>query len=351
MRTSGPAQMDNGQGRPDAAPKAPWWLPGGHLQTIVPARLQTHQPVPYRRERWDTPDGDFIDLDWTPAPPSDTDGSTQQRPLLILFHGLEGSSQSHYARHLMTACLRRGWQGVVVHFRGCSGEDNRLLRAYHSGDSAEIDWILRRFAHCWPQGPRWSVGISLGGNALTKWAGEQSFGAKTLLSGAAAISAPLDLTISGAALGLGFNRIYTWEFLRTLKQKALRKAQRFPGQLDIQQIKRCQTLAQFDDAYTAPVHGFTGTQDYWTRASALPYVRQIELPMLLLNALNDPFVPPACLPTRQQLSASVISEQPRNGGHVGFATPEGNSLAITVFRFFENVRSQQGWPDLCVDAI
>ena len=171
-----------------SAYRAPLWLPGGNLQTLYPALLARRPAVSYRRQRWDTPDGDFIDLDWTAAP------AASDAPLLVLFHGLEGSSNSHYARALMHAAAQRGWQGVVVHFRGCSGELNRLPRAYHSGDSAEIGWILERL------GARYSVGISLGGNALLKYLGEQ--GSNTAIRRAVAISAP-----DGYTLLLGINAL------------------------------------------------------------------------------------------------------------------------------------------------
>jgi predicted alpha/beta-fold hydrolase len=307
---------------------SPWWQPGGHLQTIIPARFQTIAPVAYQRERWTTPDGDFIDLDWTL--PRNTG---KQTPLVILFHGLEGSSSSHYARLLMRACQAQTWQGVVVHFRGCSGEDNRLLRAYHSGDSAEIDWILHRLASSWPHGPRWGIGVSLGGNALAKWAGEQGKAAADLLNAGIAISAPLDLRRSGIALEKGFNRIYTWEFLRTLRRKGITKARRFPQHLDVGRIARCHTLREFDDAYTAPAHGFAGVDDYWRRASALPVLPQIRIPFLLLNARNDPFVPADSLPDAGQVASCVRLMQPQHGGHVGFAQRQGNAMASISLGF------------------
>ncbi len=156
--------------------RAPWWLPGGHAQTIVPARLLPAPRVAYRRERWETPDDDFVDVDFALPEPA-----SEAAPLLVLFHGLEGNSNSHYARGLMQACRTRRWRGLVVHFRGCSGVPNRQARAYHSGDSQEIDWILRRVAQRWPLARRHAVGISLGGNALAKWTGERGTQALGLL--------------------------------------------------------------------------------------------------------------------------------------------------------------------------
>jgi hypothetical protein len=288
---------------------APWWLPGGHAQTIWP--LARSGPLPaYRRERLDTPDGDFIDLDWLPAAPD--------APLLVLFHGLEGSSASHYARSLMRAARAHGWRGVVAHFRGCSGEPNRLARAYHSGDSAEIDWVLRQLAPRAGAAPLFAAGVSLGGNALLKWLGEREHDAMAVVAGAAAVCPPLDLAICGHALGRGFNRLYTHRFLITLKRKALAKLARDPDLFDAARVRAASTLYAFDDAYTGPVHGFSGADDYWRRASSKPWLAAIRVPTLLLCAANDPFVPSAALPAADALSAQVQFECPRGGGHVGF---------------------------------
>jgi predicted alpha/beta-fold hydrolase len=203
--------------------RAPGWLPGGHAQTIWPLLIKG--PLPrYRRERWDTPDGDFIDLDWI-----DAAGAS---PCVVLFHGLEGSSRSHYARRLMHAVQRRGWHGVVVHFRGCSGEPNRLPRAYHSGDSAEIDWILRRL-QARGDPALFAAGVSLGGNALLKWLAEQGHAASRVIDAAAAVSAPLDLAAANVALSSGFNLVYARHFLRTLIPAARAKDRRFPGRIDM----------------------------------------------------------------------------------------------------------------------
>jgi len=285
---------------------APAWLPGAHAQTLWP--LLRKDPLPdYRRQRWDTPDGDFIDLDWIAGPTA--------APLLVLFHGLEGSSRSHYSRALMHAVAQRGWRGVVVHFRGCSGEPNRLARAYHSGDSEEIDWILRRL---YPHGPVFAVGVSLGGNALLKWLGEQGSAAGKLIKAAASISAPLDLASSDAALTRGFNRLYAWHFLNSLIPKALAKLERFPGLYRAEQVRVARSLHAFDDVVTAPLHGFRDVADYYARSSARRYLAGIKVSTLLVNALNDPFLPAAALPEPGQLSASVLLETPGDGGHVGF---------------------------------
>jgi predicted alpha/beta-fold hydrolase len=292
--------------------RAPRWLPGGQLQTIWPARVVPLPRVDYRRERWPTPDGDFIDADFAQPEPADPAAA-----LLALFHGLEGDSSSHYARSIMRRFADRGWRAVVVHFRGCSGEPNLLLRAYHSGDSEEGDWVLRRIHARWPAAPLHAVGVSLGGNMLAKWLGERGTDAG-FVRAAASIGSPLDLVAGGRAIGRGFNMLYTRMFLATLKAKARDKAARFGYQLDIEVLRRARDLYEFDNVFTAPVHGFRDTMDYWTRASAKPLLGAVRVPHLVLNARNDPFVPAASLPTADEVSAHVALEQPDEGGHIGF---------------------------------
>jgi hypothetical protein len=313
--------------------RAPPWLPGAHLQTIAPARLVPLPTVAYRRERWETPDGDFVDVDFALPEPADP-----AAPVLVLFHGLEGCSQSHYARAVMRAAADRGWRGLVPHFRGCSGEPNRLPRAYHSGDSAEGDWILRRAHERFAQARLLAVGISLGGNMLAKWLGERGTEAG-FVSAAASIGSPLDLAAGGAALSRGFNLVYTRMFLATLKAKALEKIARFPGTASARAVRASRNLYEFDNAYTAPVHGFRDTDEYWSRASGKPWLNSVQLPHLVLNALNDPFVPAASLPRPQEVSRFVHLEQPPQGGHIGFARggPPGNLgfLPQRLFRFFD----------------
>jgi predicted alpha/beta-fold hydrolase len=311
---------------------APRWLPGGHAQTIVPARLIPLPRVWYRRERWDTPDGDFIDVDFAqPEPEAAT------KPLLVLFHGLEGCSQSHYARSTMRFFADRGWRGIVVHFRGCSGEPNRLARAYHSGDSEEGDWILRAVRGRWPEARLHAVGISLGGNMLAKWLGERGEDAG-FVEAAASVGSPLDLVAGGSSLSRGFNLIYTRMFLATLKRKAQDKTCRHPGIARADVLARARDLYEFDNEYTAPVHGFRDTLDYWTRASAKPLLGGVRVPLLTLNARNDPFVPADSLPVANEVSRHVYLEHPDEGGHVGFAqgTWPGNIdfLPQRLQRFF-----------------
>jgi uncharacterized protein len=292
-----------------------FWLRGGHVQSIVPAVVLRGPAVQYRRERWDTPDApqpDFIDVDFALPEPAAADA-----PLLVLFHGLEGNSRSHYARAVMRRFADAGWRALVVHFRGCSGEPNRLPRSYHSGDSAEANWVLRRLAARWPAARLHAAGVSLGGNVLAKWLGEHGNEAR-FVTAAAAVVAPLDLRACGVALMQGFTRIYGRNFLATLIPKTLAKLERFPHLGDAGVLRHVTDLYAYDNAYTAPVHGFRNTDDYWARASSKPLLPGVRVPLLLLNARNDPFVPAASLPTAAQVSAHVTLEQPAAGGHAGF---------------------------------
>jgi predicted alpha/beta-fold hydrolase len=288
---------------------SPSWLPGGHLQTIY-ASLRPPPAVPMTRERWDTPDGDFIDVDFA--------GDPAAAGLVVLFHGLEGDSDSHYARAFCAHAARAGLRVALPHWRGCSGELNRKPRAYHSGDSAEVDWILRRLQRAAES--RYAVGVSLGGNVLLKWLGERGGEAAGLVRRAAAVSAPIDVAAAGRALDRGINRIfYTRMFLSTLKPKSLRKLEAFPGLLDAGRTARARTFREFDDAVTAPLHGFRGVDHYWSSASSAPYLKAIRVPTLLLNARNDPFLPEQdLLAATREPSPSLLLEFPRTGGHVGF---------------------------------
>ena len=289
----------------------PRWLPGGHLQTIYPATCMRHPKVAYRRERWQSPDADFIDVDRLDGEPG--------KPLLVLFHGLEGSSASHYASSLMSLLASLGWSGAVPHFRGCSGELNRAPRFYHSGDAAEIDWLLRRFdsdRSSAGYSRLYAVGVSLGGNALLRWLGESQHQAE-FVDAACAVSAPLDLAGGGAALSRGPNLIYTRMFLQSLKPKCVAKLAQFPGLFNRDAMLAARNLHEFDNVVTAPLHGYRDTDDYWNRASARHVLNDITLPTLVLNARNDPFLPARYLP----LSAApqVTLDYPAHGGHVGFA--------------------------------
>jgi len=293
--------------------RAPRWLVGGNAQTIWPALFSkrfTGEAPTYRRERWATPDADFIDVDWQ--------GEDTNAPLLVLFHGLEGSSGSHYAQAFAHWARHHGWRFVVPHFRGCSGELNLAPRAYHSGDFEEIGWVLQRIRSM-HAGTIAAVGVSLGGNALLRWAEEAGETAAQTASVVCAVSSPIDLAAGGRAIGEGFNRqVYTRMFLRSMKPKALRKLAQHPGLFSREKLLAARDLYAFDDVFTAPLHGFKGTDDYWSRGSAKPHLHAIRIPALVLNALNDPFVPGSSLPGAHEVGRHVTLWQPPHGGHVGF---------------------------------
>ena len=308
--------------------RAPLWLPGGHAQTIWSAlfakRFEGAAPS-FRRERWTTPDHDFIDVDFlideAPAAP---------RPMLVLFHGLEGSTQSQYVQAFAATARALGWAFAIPHFRGCSGELNLAPRAYHSGDFEEIGWMLARFraSH---DGPLIAAGVSLGGNALMRWAEESGDEAAQTLSACAAICSPLDLAASGRAIGQGFSRqVYTRMFLKSMVPKALKKLDQHPGLFDGERLREVRDLYEFDNLFTAPLHGYRDTEDYWARASAKPHLHRIRIPALLLNARNDPFVPEASLPQAAEVGHHVTLWQPVHGGHVGFPAgwPPGHVMTM-----------------------
>lgn len=315
--------------------RAPRWLGstgawGANLQTLWPPVFsRAHQgPRPrYRRERWTTPDDDFIDVDWLDngttagAAPAAPAPEAQDQVLLVLLHGLEGSSSSSYALAFADWAAQRGWAYAVPHFRGCSGELNRAARTYHSGDYEEVGWMLSRFRQQ-HRGPIVAVGVSLGGNALLRWAQEAGDSAAQTTRAIAAVCAPVDLAAAGRALSRGFNlHVYTRMFLNSMKPKALAKLQRYPGLFDAQALRAARDLYEYDNIFTAPLNGFKDTDDYWARASAKPHLPRIRIPTLLLNPTNDPFIPQHSLPNHHSAGPMVTLWQPPTGGHV--ALPAG----------------------------
>ncbi len=358
-----------GGARLDTSPcPAPPWLPGGHLQTLHAALRARQAHIAFTRERIRLPDGDFVDFDWT-APGLFADAPASGRPpttdaslaasaarrwldaddepclaghdgnALILFHGLEGSSRSHYAQALAYYFRARGWAVVVAHFRGCSGFPNRLARAYHSGDMVDIAAMLDAAHGRAPRAAWHAVGVSLGGNALLRQLGEHPQ-AQPWLRACAAISVPLDLRACGEQLSstwLG-RHLYSRHFLKTMKAKMQEKAARFPASIDATRLTGVRSLREFDDIYTAPMHGFADALDYWTRAASKPVLGQLRLPCLILNARDDPFVPADSLPEPAQASAQVLLHQPARGGHAAFVTGQFPGhlqwLPRRVARFF-----------------
>ncbi len=316
----------------DSTYVAPFWLPGGDVQTLYSALLDNTPEIQYRRERWELEDGDFIDADWL-----EPDSIDVHVPIVVIFHGLEGNSQSHYAKSLMKAILVKGWRGVVVHFRGCSGELNRLPRVYYAGDTPEIELMLRRVHEGAPLAPIYAAGFSLGGNALLKWLGESGSYAERLVVKAVAVSAPMDLAATSEALDQGLNRyLYTPSFVSSMRPKALAMLTKFPGIMDKDKIDNASTIHDIDNAVTAVLYGADGADDYYAKNASKPWLKDIQLPTLILNAKNDPFVPPESLPTKAEVSSTVTLEYPETGGHVGFSG-RSDWLSTRLLDFFSLV--------------
>lgn len=299
--------------------RPPFWVRGGNMETIYAKSLQGVVPD-YRRELIADSYGEDV------AAYDFIDAENDNAPCVILLHGLEGSSRSHYAIELMRAVQAAGWHGCVAHFRSCGGVASRRL--YHSGDTREVAHMLNTLAQRYAT--LYVVGVSLGGNVLAKYLGEQ--GADTPVQAACVVSSPVNLQVSGRELERGLPYLlYTPYFLSTLMRK-------IPADVP-QPTHKIRSLGAFDNAYTAPIHGFADKDDYYTRASAWPYLPKISVPTLLLNAQNDPFFPATYLPTVRDVSPSVCLLQPTHGGHCGFVSGTGRGhlrwLPETLLSFFQ----------------
>ena len=288
-----------------------WWCHGPNAQTIWGSILRPTLCVSLRRERWEMPDGDFIDVDLMVGEPG--------APVMIALHGLEGSSRSKQILGLMRAAHRRGWQGVAVNFRSCSGEPNRLRRSYHGGETSDLSWVIQKVIAQRPGSPILCVGVSLGGNVLLKYLGEQGEGLPAQVRAAAAISAPFDLAASARGLERGFSRIYMHRLVQSLRRKTLEKLKRYPDIVDRDALKAVRTLEQFDNVVTAPVHGFRDAAEYWAASSSAGFLPKIRRPTLLINAQDDPVAPSSVLPVDAVAKNAVLRSMfPASGGHVGF---------------------------------
>lgn len=289
------------------------WLRNRHLQTIWPSLPFSISPRPrLHRETLELPDGDVTVVDWLEESPRTTDRS----PLLVILHGLESSAKSNYARQLLHAARARGWRAVVLHFRDCGDYANRLPRRYHAGETADVRYFLRKLKSDGHLGPLLAAGYSLGGNVLLKYLGES--GADTPLVAAAAVCVPLDLQVSSMALNIGFSKVYQHYMIRRMKSAVIRKFSPDTAAFDWDSAMRARTFAEFDDAVTAPLHGFAGRDDYYVRSSSLRFLKSIERPTLVINALDDPFMTPEVIPDERELSPEVTLEISDAGGHVGF---------------------------------
>jgi predicted alpha/beta-fold hydrolase len=305
-----------------------WWIPGGHLQTLWGKFFRRQSPAPTRIERWDTPDGDFLDVHRIDSAPG--------TPRLLLLHGLEGSIRSHYAQGLLNEAVRRGWGADLLLFRSCGPELNRARRFYHSGETEDLAFVLARISAEHSSSPLAIAGVSLGGNVLLKFLGERGHNLAPQLKAAAAISVPFDLSRSSVRINRGFSRVYQRFFLGSLRRKALAKARHYPELAPQHRIRALRTLADFDDLITGPLHGFKDAADYYEKSSSLPYLEQIRLKTLLLSAVDDPMLPPEVLHEVREIAdrnPALHLEFPARGGHAGFI---GGSLPWRPFYYAEH---------------
>jgi predicted alpha/beta-fold hydrolase len=292
------------------------WLPGANAMTVFASLARPFPRPALRRERWELADGDFLDVDR--ILPARADGSP---PVLVVLHGLEGSSRAPYVRGLVALAVSRGLSALAVNFRGCSGEPNRLARNYHSGETGDLACCVDRLAAEVPGRPIVLAGFSLGGNVVAKWLGERGDDLPPEVRGGAVISVPFDLERSARAMdGPGFwNFVYRERFLRRLRRKAAEKARRFPGSFDAASAARARTFAEFDEAVTARVFGFASAQDYWRRSSSGPLLAGVRRPLLALSSLDDPIVPAETIPVAAARANPQVSlETTGAGGHVAF---------------------------------
>ena len=287
--------------------RPPWWLVNPHLQTLWPYPFRHPPFLSLKEERLELPDGDFVDLCWTP---------NLSGPIVAVFHGLEGSINSPYAAAIMAAIHTRGWRGVFMHFRGCSGMPNRLERAYHSGQTDDIEYLIHTLRQRHPDAALGIIGYSLGGNAMLKYLGTS--GSQPAVTAAVAVSVPYLLHDSARRLSHGLSRLYQHNLLRSLKDKVRRKFSGKETTFDVSRLDQLNTFYQFDDVVTAPLHGFAGVDDYYNQSSSRQYLGGIRVPALLIHAEDDPFMTPASIPGENELPENVMLELSASGGHVGF---------------------------------
>ncbi len=329
--------------------KPAWWCRGPHIQTLWPFLFRRAPRVALRRERLELPDGDFLDLDWTVR----DDG-----PIVLILHGLEGSSDSKYARGLLKAVHARGWRGAVMHFRGCSGAPNRLARSYHSGETGDLAYVVNLLRRREPDTPLFVVGFSLGGNVLLKWLGETATetslsrgprldpigetGSQAPIKAAVAVSVPFLLGDSARRLERGFSRVYQWVLMRSMRRSVAEKRKRMKLPLKVENLSALRTFWDFDEHVTAPLHGFAGADDYYARSSSRQYLKGIQIPTLIIHSRDDPFMTDAAIPKAEELSPSIEFELHENGGHVGFVAGRypwtlDYWLEKRILRYVENI--------------
>lgn len=292
-----------------------WWVPGGHAQTLWGKFFRPRPALPATRERWDTPDGDFIDVYRL--------AGRAGAPRLLFLHGLEGTIRSHYVAGFFAEASRRGWAADLLIFRGCGDEPNQGRRFYHSGETGDLAFVFDRVRAKEPYTTIFLAGVSLGGNVLLKFLGERGATLPPQVRAAAAISVPFDLERGCRHISHGFAKVYDRHFLKTLRQKALAKLERYPELFERSELERAESIYDFDDAVTAPVHGFADAHDYYSKSSSLGFLDRVHVPTLLLSAVDDPFLPSDVLDQVREVASrnrALTLEFPAHGGHVGFVS-------------------------------
>lgn len=301
-----------------------WWIPGAHLQTLWGKLARKLPPAPLETELWTAPDGEELEIHRL--------RSSAQKPRLVLLHGLEGSVRSHYAQGLLWQAHAHGWNADLLIFRSCGSVESKAPRMYHSGETTDIAWVLEKLIAEDPSTQIALAGVSLGGNVLLKYLGERASALSPQIRSAVAISVPFDLEKSSRFIDHGFSRVYQWHFMRTLKGKAQAKLAQYPHLADAARVERTKTMFEYDDAMTAPVHGFQDARDYYARSSSIHWIASIAVPTLLLSAVDDPFLPAAVLREVAQRAASnsnLTVEFHPHGGHAGFIA--GNNPLHPVY--------------------
>lgn len=310
-----------------------WWCRGQHVQTIWGALFRPLRRLSLIRERWETPDGDFVDVDRS------EEISTE--PRMLILHGLEGSSQSREIRGLIGVAQQADWEAVALNFRSCSGEPNRLQASYHAGHTTDIKWVIERLVAEDAERPIVCVGVSLGGNILLKYLGEQGDQLPDQVRAAVAISTPFDLSVAVKYMESGFRQLYMRMFVWKLKQKVYAKLRHYPEMVDRGDLRAVRTIADFDHLITAPLNGFKDGHEYWSACSSATFLSSIRRPTLLLNAKDDPFFPGESLPHEQvSLNPQLTADFPDSGGHVGFITGDSPLHAVSwaenrILSFFQ----------------
>ncbi len=290
--------------------KPPFFAKNPHFQTIAPTLFRKVPGVCYRRERIETPDGDFIDLDIRPG---------GGKKVAILLHGLEGHSRRSYMKGMVRALNRRNWDAVSYNLRGCSEEINRCCRLYHAGDTADLDLVVRRVSEKYPFFPLALVGFSIGGNVLLRYLGEKGRNIYPFVKCAAAVSVPCQLNESAKKMGEPSNRLYFKRFMKMFHKKIREKKRQFPDRFDDAGFEEIKNFEQFDNRYTAPLHGFKNEHDYRRKSMCKPVLPDISVPALLLSARDDPFLTQTCFPeTEARNNPYFFLQTPEKGGHVGF---------------------------------